>query len=545
MNKNEAERIIEEMTKPVFAFCLKRCKTTEDAEDLSQEILFRSYRALTVREDVADPEKYVWCVAHNSLANYYRDSRGGFVGIQIDDFAETLGVWDEYFKEDDSGTIERMRREIAYLSKIQRRIVIAYYYEGKKQQEIASELSIPAGTVKWHLFEAKRELKKGMEKMRDKSELKFNPVKFAAIGYSGDFGCDDSPRRQLDSALAQNIVYAAQNTAMTVNELADALGVSPVYVESEAEALEYCGHLIKKGDRYLGNVLINEPTDNEIRTLDEVYESAAALIAGELFDEIEKSGMLEDGSVKGGVRDPETGEKFDKNYFMWSLFLNAEAQSEYTDEMPIRFEDVATIRPNGGIGIYQADVVNPGVRGLKYSDSLGKWFGPQWNGSDADLILWTIDSEWTGYRLTQDVNVKGDRDELLLKKYLAGGEFSKEELAYLAERGFIGISPSGRHALRCVCIDKDAKRKLEAIGSKVKKKYAKELSALKDKCCESFLETTPEHMKLVRKCLGQYIFSSDGLFLLYSAKKLVADGKLIPPAEDEKSSAVILLIKNA
>ena len=241
MTRSEAERIIEDMTKPVFAFALKRCRTVEDAEDLSQEILMRAYRALTVRDDVFDPEKYVWTVAHNSLANYYRECRGGTVSVLIDDFSETLGACDEYFKDEDALPIERMRTQIAYLSKIQRRIVIAYYYENKKQSEIARELNIPVGTVKWHLFEAKRELKKGMEQMKDINELKFNPVKFSHTGFSGSVGKEGAPHKQLGSVLAQNIVYAASRKAMTVNEIAKAVGVSPVYVESEAENLEKYG----------------------------------------------------------------------------------------------------------------------------------------------------------------------------------------------------------------------------------------------------------------------------------------------------------------
>ena len=542
MNRNEAERVIEQMTKPVFAFTLKKCKTTEDAEDLSQEILLRAYRSLIARDDVEDPEKFIWTVAHNALANYYRDFRGGYVGVMIDDFAETLGVWDEYFKEDDSAAIERMRTEIAYLSKLQRRIVIAYYYEGKKQQKIAEELGIPLGTVKWHLFEAKRELKKGMEKMRDTSELKFNPVKFDSIGFSGSPGTEGMPDKQLASALAQNIVYAAQSRPLTVNELANILGVSPVYVESEVENLEKYGLLINKGGRYLGNVLIYELTADSARILDEVYDEASRLVAGKLFDEIAASDLFDDGSVHGGVRDAATGEKFDKNYFMWSLFLNAAAQSEYPHEESVRFEDVATIRPDGGFGICTAEVVPSGIELAKYSDGIKKWFGPTWRGSEDGFILWTIDSEWTGYRLTRDSNEKNERDDVLLSKYLKGGEFSKEELAYLAERGFITVAPDGRHAMKCVVIDRAAKKRLEEIGNRVKNEFAKELSALAAKYLDSLLETTPEHMKSVQKCINQYTFSSDGVFLLCCIKRLIADGKLIPPSEEEKASVVTMII---
>ena len=39
MRKQEAEKILESWLNPVLGFALKRCKTPEDAEDLSQEII--------------------------------------------------------------------------------------------------------------------------------------------------------------------------------------------------------------------------------------------------------------------------------------------------------------------------------------------------------------------------------------------------------------------------------------------------------------------------------------------------------------------------
>ena len=69
MKKAEAERILEPWLKPVLGFDLKRCKTPEDAEDLSQEIILRVYRAFLLHDDVEDVSKFVWTVAHNALCN--------------------------------------------------------------------------------------------------------------------------------------------------------------------------------------------------------------------------------------------------------------------------------------------------------------------------------------------------------------------------------------------------------------------------------------------------------------------------------------------
>jgi len=66
VNRQNAERIITEYLKPIFGFTLKRCKSGQDAEDLAQEIVTRAFRALLVKEDIADEGKFIWTVAHNS-----------------------------------------------------------------------------------------------------------------------------------------------------------------------------------------------------------------------------------------------------------------------------------------------------------------------------------------------------------------------------------------------------------------------------------------------------------------------------------------------
>ncbi|MBR4962105.1 MAG: RNA polymerase sigma factor, partial [Clostridia bacterium] len=183
MTRQDAENIITEYTKPIYGFALKRCRNLQDAEDLAQEIVLKAFRVLIVRDDIADPAKFIWTIAHNALSNYYRDAARTIVGVPVEEIADQLA--DPDAKTDGEGEDDipkRLQQEIAYLSGTQRRIVIAYYYENRKQADIAAELGIPVGTVKWHLFEAKKELKRGMETMRETSELKFNPIKFDFLG---------------------------------------------------------------------------------------------------------------------------------------------------------------------------------------------------------------------------------------------------------------------------------------------------------------------------------------------------------------------------
>ena len=85
MNRQDVEKAITEYLKPIFGFALKRCKSIHDAEDLSQEIVTKAFRALLAKDRIADMGKFIWAVAHNTLSNYYRDTAKSMVGVSIDE----------------------------------------------------------------------------------------------------------------------------------------------------------------------------------------------------------------------------------------------------------------------------------------------------------------------------------------------------------------------------------------------------------------------------------------------------------------------------
>ncbi|CEN78263.1 Uncharacterised protein [[Clostridium] sordellii] len=79
-------------------------------------------------------------------------------------------------------------------------------------------LDISKGIVKWNLFEAKKELKKGMEKMDSKiSGLKFNPIKLSFMGVNGSIGREGGTSNLFKITLTQNIVYHVYNDGKTIN----------------------------------------------------------------------------------------------------------------------------------------------------------------------------------------------------------------------------------------------------------------------------------------------------------------------------------------
>lgn len=552
MNRQDAEKTITEYLKPIFGFALKRCKSTQDAEDLSKEIVMRAFRMLLIRDDIADVGKFIWTVAHNALSNYYRDTARSITGISIDEVAELLAAPDSESDTDDNGeTLRRLRDEIAYLSRLQRKIVIAYYFENRKQADIARELGIPLGTVKWHLFDAKKELKRGMDTMRKTSELKFNPIKFHSYGMNGSSGT-----KKLDeffrSTLSQNICYCVRNTAKTINEIADDLGVSPVYVESEAAFLEKYGFLQAQRDRYIGGFIISEPTAELLVMQNNMYRRAAELFANELYEELTSSGILDDPGILCCQTDKPVSlagsERTDRNFLLWSLipYIAAWSGEKLMDDS-ISFEDVATIRPDGGYNIVHASVVPEEMVLPEDYVYMKKWDGPMWNEFNG-RILWQINSEWSDWGRINKQQYRSDSIRVLtLYDRERRERLSRDEYTWLAERGFVKTNGDYdgmfKAVWQIVILDnKEIQSRLLAVGERIKAKYKDEFDALKAPYVKAVLSSVPAHLKKIQEYELQFVFHSDGWFLIHCIVCLLNAGKLKVPTEGQRKALTTLIV---
>lgn len=551
MNRQDVEKTITEYLKPIFGFVLKRCKSIHDAEDLSQEIAIRAFRALLIKDDVADMGKFIWTVAHNTLSNYYRNNAKSMVGVSIDEVAELIAdPYSEPDTDDNTEAIHRLQNEIAYLSKLQRRIVIAFYFENRKQADIARELGIPLGTVKWHLFEAKKELKRGMDTMRKTSELKFNPIKFHSYGINGSVGTK-SPDEFFRSALSQNICYCVRNTAKTINEIADDLGVSPVYVETEVEFLEEYGFLQARKDKYIVNFIISEPTAELLTMQNDMYKRAAELFANDLYNELTSSGILDDPDIWCEQTDQPVSltesPKADRNFILWSMipYIAAWSGEKLMDES-ISFEEVATIRPDGAHNIFHATVVPDEMILPEDYVYMKNWCGPIWNKRDHQM-MWQIDSEWSDRVPVKERNVQEEHERTItLFNWEKDHLLSKHDYAWLAERGYIKTNGDYdghfKSAWQIVILASDEIRdKLLAIGECIKAKYQTDFEMLKAPYAEAVLESVPAHLRKVKEYELQFVFHSDGWFLVHCIAILLKNGKLKEPTEGQRKSLTTLI----
>lgn len=225
--------MIEEYVDRVYAYAVKRTFSEEEAEELSQEILFTVVKELSKLRDENKFEPWLWGVAEN-VTRSFRRKMGKQRAMYSYDFPEdwsTRTVEDEAENENDEELYGRLRGKIAMLSAMYRDIIILHYYDGLSTKQISKRLGIPEGTVTWRLSEARKKLKKECGEMEESA---LRPIKMRIDIYgTGNYDGKERPFPDvyINDALSQNILYYCYEQARGVEELAKLCGVPAYYVE--------------------------------------------------------------------------------------------------------------------------------------------------------------------------------------------------------------------------------------------------------------------------------------------------------------------------
>lgn len=531
MEPESISAFLHEHMRAVYGYCLRRSSCPQDAEDAAQEILLRTHAALLQRRDVADPLRYLWTIARNTLASAYRAGARCIIGIPPEQ-ADDADILSDLLTREET---RLLHRELTRLTRQQREIIALHYFHGMKQVEIASTLDLPVGTVKWHLYEAKKELKQNMTHPQQTAHLKFDPIRFSAFGSEGSIGPDGSPWRAFSSAFRQNIAYACWRKGRTAVEIADCLGVSPVFIEDEAERLAEQGYLITEGGKYRCAILLTEWTADLLRLTDTMYREASALIAPALAEALSPEALATEGVIL-----PESSRR---SYALWALIP---WMISTLSGGSISFQEVATLRPDGAQNLCHAAITPPGVPQPALAGKMERFSGPCWNGCGG-MTLWQIDTIWTDERIGEMYQVTEAQILRLLRRLLITGDtLSKEEYSLLVQRGILRrehvSDGSVRQTFTAVWLQgRSAQERLLSLGRSVYDAHQAALSALLAPCSKALMEDTPPHLRRLREYLLQGVFHADR-FILHCLDHLVNSGVLLPPTEDEKPSLHTLLL---
>lgn len=248
MEKKQADKIITEYFQKIYGFAVRKCYSYQEAEELCAEIVQKAYLSLLRAEEVYNVEGYIWRISEHTYARYV-SVRKRQEGISIDGME--IPFYDEYALGEAEEEINRLRREIAFLIEKRRRIVYSFYYRDRSVSEIAREMGLPEGTVKWHLNKARNELKEGFTMERKIGRLGLAPVEALGFSHDGNPGTKGGPEFYLGDKMNLNIVYSVYHKPRTKEEIAEEMGMTLVYLEDRIDFLEGNGFLTRtKGNRY-------------------------------------------------------------------------------------------------------------------------------------------------------------------------------------------------------------------------------------------------------------------------------------------------------
>ena len=131
MNENELRKKISEVSKTIFSYCMAKTPTREEAEDLSQDILYELIKsAKNIRDDNAF-YAFMWGVAGNVYKQWYRKKLKNNTCELTEDVAS-----EDDLPEGSTGDIYLLRRELTLLSEKYRKATILYYIEDCSCSEI-------------------------------------------------------------------------------------------------------------------------------------------------------------------------------------------------------------------------------------------------------------------------------------------------------------------------------------------------------------------------------------------------------------------------
>ncbi|MFQ5500053.1 MAG: RNA polymerase sigma factor [Candidatus Zixiibacteriota bacterium] len=169
-------QLVEQFQRLVSHIVFQIVSEREDREDLCQEVFMKVYKHISSFEYQSKLSTWIGRIAYNASLNYLQKKRIPLVAdlvdssaASVDSFASENVLPDEFARRSDVAAI--LRRHINCLQPQYRTIVTLYHLDDMSYHEIAEITGLPDGTVKSHLFRARKQLRESLSKHYTREEL--------------------------------------------------------------------------------------------------------------------------------------------------------------------------------------------------------------------------------------------------------------------------------------------------------------------------------------------------------------------------------------
>ena len=174
-DKAQFELIVDRYKKLVASIVYRIVPQTCDREDICQSVFIKVYNNLERFKFKSKLSTWIGKIAYNEALNFINKKKPYIPGVSIDSeesFLEPCSAGSLPDKDAENRDISQiLNREIGLLSVKYRTVITLYHLHEMRYQEISEITGLPVGTVKSHLYRARRLLKERLLKDYAKGEL--------------------------------------------------------------------------------------------------------------------------------------------------------------------------------------------------------------------------------------------------------------------------------------------------------------------------------------------------------------------------------------
>lgn len=161
-------RLVLRYQRSVFSAAYSVLRNVHLAEDIAQDAFLSAWQKLNILEEPDKFGSWVYHIASNKAKDYLKKHRES---ISLEQIEHTLA--DNAYNPESllfPGTYDSLHEAIENLSEKLRIVIKLHYFDSSSIEEIARQLKISAGTVKWRLHEGREKIRKGMMQMSEQAK---------------------------------------------------------------------------------------------------------------------------------------------------------------------------------------------------------------------------------------------------------------------------------------------------------------------------------------------------------------------------------------
>ena len=178
-NTSAFEILIKRWQNAIYVFCQRKLKSSEQAEELTQDIFLSAYRGLGNFRQDAQFSTWLFRIASNRCKNkkdynfrrktLQHEPLQGLNPENPRDIPDQQPIADQEIEKNER--IALLRKGLAQLSESHREILVLFDIQGLSQAEISAILELPTGTIKSRIFRARSELSKTLKSLKNEENL--------------------------------------------------------------------------------------------------------------------------------------------------------------------------------------------------------------------------------------------------------------------------------------------------------------------------------------------------------------------------------------